>query len=241
MNAYSRLAPYYDILTRDVPYSEFADFYTERFRELPNPPRTVLDLACGTGSVAVLLAERGHELICVDGSPDMLMLAREKFDSLGEELAYPLFICQNMDEIDLYGTVSAAVCSLDSLNYVDGTALSEVFRRLALFIEPGGLFCFDLLLPEHLRSLDGSVSVDEAENLLVLWRGEFDAEQNALRYGVDIFERTDSEKYRREREEHIEFAHEPERVLSLLRAAGFTPRTYPAVNGRMHFTAIRNM
>ena len=117
----------------------------------------LLDLCCGTGTLSFIMAGRGYDMIAADGSEEMLMCAREKACSSGGPM--PLFICQRAGELDLYGTVDAAYSSLDSLSYVPARELDECFRRLRLFIRPGGLLIFDLRTPEFLRSMDGSVSV----------------------------------------------------------------------------------
>jgi len=98
--------------------------------------------------------------------------------------------------------------------------IPEVLRRLALFTEPGGLLIFDVNTPERFRSLDGQVFVDEKEDALCLWRAEFDEKENLIRYGMDIFERQ-GKLWRREQEEHIEYAHSEEFLRSALEEAGF--------------------
>ena len=240
MTAYSALAAWYDELTRDVPYAAFADYYERLFAERGGETKLLLDLCCGTGTLACLMAERGYEMIAADASADMLMSAREKASALSAG-KMPLFINQSAQELDLYGTVDAAYSSLDSLSYVPFEDLPEVFRRLHLFVRPGGLLVFDLRTPEFLLSMDGSVSVDEREDLFCVWRGRF--EDAALYYGMDIFYRS-GRAWQRASEEHIEYAHEPEAVASLLRQAGFEnikTRTDGPMGGaeRVFFTAVR--
>lgn len=218
MSCYNYLAPWYDSLTGDVPYSEFADFYESEFRRDGGEFKLLLDLCCGTGSLTWEMAARGYEMIAVDSSVDMLIQAQGK--SLPVETP-PLFLCQDASLLDLYGTVDAAVCTLDGMNYIPPDALHEVFRRLHLFVRPGGLLIFDIRTPEFLRSLDGSVFVDETDDVLCLWRADFDEELSAIVYGMDIFSRKKN-LWDREREEHIEYAHEPETLKALLEAAGFT-------------------
>lgn len=244
MTSYGALAGFYDDLTRDVSYSDFADYYERVFSAEDGEYRTLLDLCCGTGTLSCLMAGRGYEMIAADASPDMLMRAREKSAGIGQE-ARPLLICQSAEELDLYGTVDAAYSSLDSLNYVPPKAMSEVFRRLHLFIRPGGLLIFDIRTPEFLRGMDGTVSVDERDGLLCLWRGTFDPGKNALHYGMDIFSRS-GDAWRREIEEHTEYAHEPEWLRDLLGQAGFRNvllRTDgpQGGEGRLFITAKRNM
>ena len=113
---------------------------------------------------------------------------------------------QSMEELDLYGTVEAAVCCLDSINYLtDARALKRTLQRLHLFVAPGGVFLFDVNTPCKLRSLDGQVFLDEREDLYCVWRAEFDRRSRICTYGMDIFERQGA-LWRRSLEEHYEKA-----------------------------------
>ena len=217
MSCYDALARWYDSLTGDVPYGAFADYYEKLFAADGGEFRLLLDLCCGTGTLTWELARRGYEMIAADRSVEMLMEAQSKS---AEGAVPPLFLCQSAEELDLYGTVDAACCSLDGLNYLEPEALPEVFRRLHLFVRPEGLLIFDIRTPEFLRSLDGQVFVDEEEDLLCLWRADFDEEANALIYGMDLFSRK-GRLWDRSREEHVEYAHAPEALRVLLEQAGF--------------------
>ena len=139
MNCYEQLARSYDALTGDVAYEKRAAFLEKLMKRSRIPVRTVLDLACGTGTMTVLLARAGYELIGVDFSEDMLAEAAQK--TVPEGVIPPVYLQQRMEELDLYGTVEAAVCCLDSLNYItDVRALRRTLRRLHLFVAPGGVF-----------------------------------------------------------------------------------------------------
>lgn len=216
-SAYGPLAAWYDKLTLDVPYDGFLDFYEREFAKNGGEFHTVLDFCCGTGTLTWRMAQRGYEMIASDASPDMLMQASAK--ALDVAVA-PLFLCQEASELDLYGTVDAAICSLDGMDYIPPEELNEVFRRLHLFIRPGGLFIFDIRSPEWFRSIDGDVFVDETDDVLCLWRADFDDDEGCMCYGMDIFSKT-GKLWRRESEEHIEFAHEPKMLEQLLDANGF--------------------
>lgn len=206
MSSYGPLAACYDRLTGDVSYSEFADFYEAEFRRDGGEFRLLLDLCCGTGTLCCMLSRRGYDMIGVDASVDMLMQARQK---AFEEGAEPLFLCQDAAELDLYGTVDAALCSLDGINYLHPAQLKALFGRLKLFVRPGGLFIFDIRPEEWLRSRDGEIFVDEDKELLCLWRADFDEEEKALVYGMDIFSRR-GRLWERSSEEHVEYAHSRE-------------------------------
>lgn len=217
MNCYGPLAAWYDQLTGDVPYEQFADYYEAEFARSGGEFRLLLDLCCGTGTLTAIMARRGYEMIAADASVDMLMQARDKASELPVP---PLFLLQSAEELDLYGTVDAAYCSLDGINYLRPDTLAEVFRRLHLFIRPGGLLIFDIRTPDWLKSLDGQIFVDETDDVLCLWRADFDEQEQALVYGMDLFSR-ENRLWRRSREEHVEYAHHPEHLTELLKAAGF--------------------
>lgn len=210
MSCYGPLAKWYDQLTGDVPYAEFADLYEDLFKNDGGEFSLILDLFCGTGTLTYEMAKRGYEMIAVDASEDMLMQAQSKSCALDTP---PLFLCQEAAELDLYGTVDAAYSSLDGINYIPPEELPELFRRLSLFVRPGGLFIFDIRSPEWLNSMDGQIYVDEQDDVLCLWRAE--REENFIRYGMDIFSKV-GRLWKREQEEHIEYIYTSEQLSALL-------------------------
>ena len=217
MISYGPLARFYDGLTGDVPYEAFAAYYRSLFASDGGEFHLLLDLCCGTGTLTVLLAKDGYEMIGADSSPDMLSVAREKAEETGVNV---LFLCQSAEELDLYGTVDAAVSSLDSFNYLEPESLAEVLHRLYLFIRPGGLLIFDIRSKEWLKQLDGSTFVDEDDDVLCLWRADYDEEEELIVYGMDLFSRSGM-LWERQREEHVEYAYEVEEIVHLLTEAGF--------------------
>jgi len=221
MASYEFLAGCYDELTTDVGYAKWADYLEKHFARCAIPVHTVLDLACGTGSLTRELAERGYEMIGVDLSEDMLAEANEKCrDVEGER---PIFLHQSMDRLDLYGTIDACVCCLDSVNYVTRPAVLErAFQRVHLFLMPGGMFIFDVNTPEKLRSLDGQVFLDETVDTYCVWRAEYSARRRICTYAMDLFRLTESGLWERGEELHEEYAYEPDELEEMLRRAGFT-------------------
>ena len=219
MISYGPLARFYDGLTGDVPYEAFAAYYRSLFASDGGEFHLLLDLCCGTGTLTVLLAKDGYEMIGADSSPEMLSVAREKAEETGVNV---LFLCQSAEELDLYGTVDAAVSSLDSFNYLEPESLPEVLHRLYLFIRPGGLLIFDIRSKEWLKQLDGSTFVDEDDDVLCLWRADYDEEEELIVYGMDLFSRSGM-LWERQREEHVEYAYEEEEIAHLLTEAGFEP------------------
>lgn len=215
---YGALAGCYDEMTQDVDYPAWADYLEELFAV--RPVHTVLDLACGTGTMACLLDERGYELIGVDFSPEMLAVAAEKaLDVAGER---PIFLCQAMEDLDLYGTVDACVCLLDSVNHVtDPDRLARALARVLLFLEPGGLFVFDVHTPEHLRALDGGLFLDETDGGYCVWRTEYDPAERICTYAMDVFRHVRGDLWTRDGELHEEYAYTVEELTELLQTTGF--------------------
>lgn len=242
MSAYGALAHGYDSLTEDVPYEALADWYEAAFGRVGEAVHTVLDLGCGTGSLSLLLARRGYELIGADPSTEMLSVFQQKTFELPESCIRPMLLCQSAQELDLFGTVEACVSCLDAFNYFPPENLPEILRRLHLFIAPGGLLAFDILAPERMRSLDGECFVDEQDGVFCVWRAS--VEQEKLHYGLDIFSAGGRGLWRRAQEEHTEFMHTPERLCRLLEEAGFAEAEVCCdgpqhEQGRLFLTAVR--
>ena len=219
MNAYGALAASYDRLTNDVDYKAWVDFTHAILEKEGLKPRTVADLACGTGSATRILAERGYQVTAVDLSEDMLTEAMDKCCDL-EKL--PTFVHQNLAQLRLPRAVDMAVCFLDSLDYIlspddCAAAIRQTYRAL----NPGGIFIFDVNTPEKLRAMDGQVFLDEDDDVYCVWRGEFDEETNICSYGMDLFQRR-GESWHRSFEEHREYAYSIEQLRGYLKAAGFT-------------------
>ena len=219
MNAYGALACSYDRLTNDVDYGSVVDFYFEILAQEGLKPRTAVDLACGTGSVALLLAQKGLQVIGVDMSEEMLC---EAFQKAQNQENRPMFICQKLQELKLLRGVDLAVCALDSIDYItDPADCKEAIRRVYKALNPGGCFIFDVNTPEKLRSMDGQIFLDEDDDVYCVWRGEFDGQTNICSYAMDLFQR-DGEVWTRSYEEHREYAYSADQLKSYLKAAGFT-------------------
>ena len=196
MSAYEALAGCYDELTYDIRYEKTLTFFERLCAREQVQPHLVLDLACGTGSLSMLLAGRGYRVIGADLSEDMLAEAERKARELPEG-SRPFFICQPMQRLRLAEPVDAVICALDSLNYLTRPDdCRKTLRRVYNALKSGGLFVFDINTPAKLRGLDGQVFLDETDDTYCVWRTEF--------------------------EEHIEYAYEPDELALWLEEAGFT-------------------
>ena len=160
MAGYSEFAFCYDALTENADYAARCDVLCNLLAAHGAGEGILLDLACGTGTLTAMLQKRGYDVIGVDASEEMLSLARQKLD------AGAVLLCQNMETLDLYGTIDAAVCTLDSLNHItDEAAFREALRRVALFMNDGGVFLFDVNTPyKHEQVLGDNTFVYDEEN-----------------------------------------------------------------------------
>lgn len=219
MDAYTTLADAYDGLTRDIPYAAVLDFLEEIMRQAGRRPQAVLDLACGTGTTSILLAERGYHVLGADISEEMLTAAAQKAAQLENP---PFFIHQSMQRLRLPEPVDAVICLLDSLNYLDKPSdCQEAIFRVYRALKPGGVFLFDINTPQKLRALDGQVFLDETEDSYCVWRAQFDEGENRCYYGIDLF-RKRAGLWERSFEQHCEYAYEPQALSQWLLRVGFT-------------------
>ena len=219
MNAYHALAASYDRLTNDVDYEATVEFYMQILQREGVQPRTVVDLACGTGSVTKILARRGYDVTGVDMSEEMLTQAFEKVQDMEQP---PRFICRKLQELYLPRGVDMAVCALDSLDYItDPADCAEAIRRTYKALNPGGIFIFDVNTPEKLQAMDGQVFLDEDDDVYCVWRGEFDKQTNICTYWMDLFQRNGA-SWERSYEEHCEYAYSRQQLMGFLKDAGFT-------------------
>lgn len=219
MDAYRALADSYDRLTNDVQYKAVVAFYKQILQREGLTPRTAVDLACGTGSVAALLAEEGLQVIGVDMSEQMLCVAQQKTQDMENP---PFFVCQRLEKLRLSKGVDLAVCALDSINYIiEPDKCCEAIKRIYRALNPGGCFIFDVNTPYKLRAMDDQIFLDEDENVYCVWRGEFDKKTNVLSYAMDLFQRQ-GRVWHRSFELHEEYAYTAQQLTQYLRQAGFT-------------------
>lgn len=220
MSRYEGLAGCYDVFTDDVGYPKWADYFEILFSKHQTEVSSVLDLGCGTGSLSFLLADRGYEVIGVDASVEMLAQAQAKnADCKGIP---PLFLCQEMEELDLYGTVDAAVSSLDSISYLDGVeALSQALSRLKFFVRPGGIFVFDVNTEAKFKAISGNSFLREDEENVCIWSAAYDDASKYCLMRMNLFQKSGA-LWSRSCEEHEEYAFSQAEIFAALEQNGFT-------------------
>ncbi len=218
---YSAFAGFYDELTGNISYKERANYFDAIIKEFHTEGPILLDLACGTGSLSVELSRLGYDVIGVDNSADMLSVALEKKYETGEDI---LYLCQDMTELDLYGTVDTTICALDSINHVtDPKAVRKIFQNVSLFTVPGGLFIFDVNSPyKHREVLGNNTFVYDCENVYCVWQNEYEEESGIVNISLDFFSYDEeSDSYQRSSERFKERSYEPAWLEQLLDKCGF--------------------
>lgn len=218
MSGYHVFSQFYDNLTFNVDYEKRAEYLQSVLSLWGHEAGLTLDLACGTGSMTIALKERGWDIFGVDGSQDMLSIAMEK--AYDRELSI-LFLCQQMENLDLYGTIDTCICTLDSLNHItDRDALQTAMDKVALFMNPGGMFVFDVnTVYKHRRILGNNTFVYDTDEVYCVWQNSL-KENNVVHIELDLFEKTDGVYTRRT--EHIrERAYEIGELEQMLEKAGF--------------------
>ena len=203
----------------ETDYDAWAEYLVKHFERTGTEVSSILDLACGTGVITCRLAAKGYELIGVDISPEMLMEANARAAE-GNYAFEPMFINQDLRELDMYGTSDAAICSFDGLNYIEPEELGGVFKRVSYFVRPGGVFIFDVNTEAKFRKMDGMTYIDEDEDFFCAWRTDYYEEERECVYCVDVFRR-EGELWDRSTEEHVEYTHDAQTLKELLLDNGF--------------------
>ena len=221
MASYGDFAYYYDMLTENVDYDKRCEYICGLLAENGVSEGILLDLACGTGTLSLMLSEKGYDVVGVDGSEEMLTQAQEKKMETGADV---IFLCQRMEELDLFGTINAAVSTLDSINHViDENTVKEIFRRVSLFMEDKGIFVFDVNTPyKHREVLGDNTFIYDLDEVYCVWQNSTD-ENLVTTISLDLFEKDedDEETYYRYSEEFSERAYDLDDIRAWLEDCRF--------------------
>lgn len=240
-------AKIYDKFTDASDVRARADFITEALRRYGVAEGILLDLACGTGRLSEAFILAGYDVISVDYSSEMLQAARERLLKYG---AKALMLQQDMRELDLFGTVRAAVCSMDGVNHLlTPEDVRRVFGKVSLFTEPGGVFIFDVnTVYKHRQVLADNTFVYEDDTDFLVWQNEYCAEDDTVQMLLDTFSVRQDGAYVRYSDEITERAYELDDIEEMLKGAGFSEvyrfadRSFEAPQKdeeRVYFAAVR--
>ncbi len=217
---YNDFAEIYDKL-QDIDYNSFIRYYLKIFDKYNLNPSLVLDLACGTGNITLPMAQLGYDMIGVDLSEEMLGIAADKARDKSLDI---LFLNQDMTEFELYGTVDAAVCALDGVNYLtqDGELL-QLFLLIKNYLNPDGIFIFDINSEYKLKNILGeNTFVYDEDDTYCVWSSSYDEDERICSFNLDFFKREDSGLYSRFEEYQEERAYSVSEICETAERAGLT-------------------
>ncbi len=183
---YNEFANIYDLVMRDTPYDAWVSYYKAVFEKFHKNPKLILDLGCGTGNITERMAREGYDMIGLDSSVTMLSRAREKNSEI-------LYLNMDMTDFELYGTVDAIVSALDCVNYIQED-IDKLFALVYNYLNPGGLFIFDINSAYKLRSLFGNETlVCDEEDFYYVWENEL--EDDLCHFYISFFMKEEDGRY----------------------------------------------
>ncbi len=245
---YMTLAQVYDDLMKDIHYDKMADFIESIFRKYSLTPSLVLDLGCGTGSLSLVMMARNYDMIGIDNAPDMLERAANKAAEQNKSL---LLLLQDIQNFELYGTVGAILATMDVLNHLTKKKdLLRTFQLVHNYLDPGGLFLFDLNSPYKLETLLPKQSFYEVgEKTVWLWNSHYSTKTRICRFDLTFFIQATHDAYNRYDEVQQERAWSQEEVQLLLQQAGLVLEAVydgwsfkkPNVTSERFFFVVRKM
>lgn len=219
MEIYTSFAKVYDQFMDNIPYEEWADYICELLKEYNIEDGLLLDLGCGTGSLTEILAHRKYEMIGVDYSAEMLEIATSKQEKSGLDI---LYLKQDMREFELYGTVRAVISICDSMNYIlKEEELLQVFKLVNNYLDPEGIFIFDLnTIYKYEHILGDNVFAENREEASFIWENYYYEDEQMNEYDLTLFQKEEDGRYRKYEELHYQKAYDLETIKDLLHMAG---------------------
>lgn len=246
---YRKFAEIYDVVMRQIDYVTWESHVTTLAKRWRPEIRDILSVACGTGSLEVLLAQRDYNVFCLDLSEDMLRIAERKFEVLPDK---PQTKCACMTNFDLAKQFDVVLCLYDSLNYLTKPdQVQDAFRCAHAHLHPGGIYIFDVTTEYNI--LQHFAEYTFAENLdgfSYIWDNAYNIGTKLCTSEVTIFEEIEPGIYRRHDERHDQRMYPTKDIRRWLEQAGFKllgiydgfsispPKDH---SERIHFVAQRSM
>lgn len=232
MEAYQDFASVYDELMDETPYEQWGERLDSLIKKygvskperdsedvLASERNLVVDLGCGTGTLAELMYQKGYDMVGVDMSESMLNIAMGKREKSGAEI---LYLLQDMRELELYSTVGTVFSVCDSLNYIlEEEELLSVFSLVNNYLYPGGIFVFDFNTAYKYREVIGDTTIAEnREDCSFIWENFYDPEAEINEYDLTVFVREENERFRRFTETHLQRGYTAEQMIKLVEQSG---------------------
>lgn len=216
---YDAMAAVYDELMYDVDYEGWFNYIEEIFDRYGKRPKSILEMACGTGNLSYYLARKGYDLTCFDISNDMLSVAYNKL----KDFSNVTILNQDMTEFNILKKYDCVISICDSINYIiDKDELVNTFKRVKDHLKDDGIFIFDINSHYKLKNIIGNnIFVEDREDVFYTWTNSFDEDENIAEFYLTFFIKDKNGYYKRFDEDHMEKAYTVEEIIDLLKKAGF--------------------
>lgn len=217
--AYNEFAYFYDEFNGEADYDALYGYITGELKAHGITDGILADLGCGTGDLTLMLTQAGYDVIGIDRSEEMLSVLREKADELGLT-GRLLLLKQDLLDLDLYGTIRAAVSTFDTYSHIGPQEnFEKAIRKAAYFMERGGVFIFDLNTPyKHRHILAGQTFDIEAEDADCHWSNRYDETAQRVDITINIDYHETGEHFH---EAFSEYSYALDTVCALLEKYGF--------------------
>jgi len=215
--AYETFAFVYDEVMDDALYQQWLDF---SLRHLPKATNQVLELACGTGALAVEFAKKGFDVTGLDLSEEMLTLASDR--AIQEDVSINWVAGDMLDLTDI-GKYQAVTCFSDSLCYMqDATQVQQVFKGVYQLLEESGTFIFDVHSIYQIDEVFPDYSFhDQTEDFAFLWDSYSGDSSHSIEHFLTFFVKKEGEMFERFDELHKERTYSLEMYRKMLTEVGF--------------------
>ena len=220
--AYQEFAYFYDEFNGAADYDALFAYVTGELKAHGIQDGIVADFGCGTGELTLMLAQAGYDMIGIDVSEEMLSVLRDKADALGLPLTNPMLLCQDLLQLDLYGTIRAAVSTFDTYNHIGPLEnFEKAIAKAAFFMEKDGVFVFDLNTPyKHEKVLSGQTFDFDEDDAACRWSNRYDPQTGRVDLSIDIHYKVTGEDFH---ESFSEYSYPLDTVKALLTRYGFDP------------------
>lgn len=219
MSAYTGFSEVYDLFMDNIEYDMWGKYIISLLKEYCVNDGIVLDMGCGTGNITEILAKEGYDMIGIDNSYDMLSIAMEKRSENG--LDEILYLCQDMREFELYGTVRAVVSVCDCMNYIlDRDDMISVLKHVNNYLDPKGVFIFDLKTDTYYKKLGDKTIAENRDESSFIWENTYYDDEKINEYILTIYTKREDEMYERIEEFHQQKAYGIDEMKALIEEAG---------------------
>ncbi|MEG0693232.1 MAG: class I SAM-dependent methyltransferase [Oscillospiraceae bacterium] len=218
MSSYKNFAEYYDILTNNIPYAKRGEYFNAILKKNAINDGILVDLACGTGSLSEVMSDFGYDVVGIDSSIEMLSVAMTKRYDTGKDI---LYLNQEMQELDLFGTINACICALDSLNHITiASEVQTVFNKVSMFLHPNGIFIFDVNTEyKHQHILSNNTFIYDYDEVYCIWQNS-NCVDNVIDISLDLFcKEEEDDIYTKQTESFSEKAYSHEEILGFIETA----------------------